>query len=272
MLFISCNSNKKGAEEITVFNLQQSFINKDESRFLNQFPKDLKEFNSYFGWNAANNKPQELYGEANAYIDYWFELLQNNHEHEKTIITICSEGKWQPDAINYFQDKTLAYIKKKNKYHLINDLNDEKARAVLFFLYDSPNPVFDEDFHSHLSPSKQQLVGELFESVFKDKELSEKSSINTINPEDFSGEYQLLDGFTYYSNADEIKYYKSAIIFEKLSNTDYGYYYVDKIKEVSPIGYHGVIRQLNGKFYNLGIKENTSKNENAEGNSTGELF
>ena len=76
--------------------------------------------------------------------------------------------------------------------------------------------------------------------------------------EDFSGEYQLLDGITYFSNSEENKYYKSAIIFKKLSDTDYGYYYVDKIKDVSPIGYHGVIRQLKGKFYNLGIKENDS--------------
>jgi len=159
LTFLTCNSNKKRdsnanasiQDTITIQNLQKSFSTKNDKEFLRQFPKDFDQFYDYFGWDSVNDKPQELYEECNDYLDYWFDLINNEKykEHERNIIGICNKGHWEADGVNYFQDKALSYIKEKKKYYLINDLEDKDARSVLFFLFDSPHPQFDADFASH---------------------------------------------------------------------------------------------------------------------------
>lgn len=170
ILFILVSCKTSSQHEINIPNLQESFIAENETQFLNQFPKDFNQFHSYFGWNSTKDEPEELYHECNDYIDYWFDLLDNEKykEHEKNIIGICTNGKWEPDAVNYFQDKSLDYIKKKRRYDLINKLKDSEAKSILFFLFDSPHPQMDADFISNLSTSKKSIVNELFESTFSD--------------------------------------------------------------------------------------------------------
>ncbi|WP_215224680.1 hypothetical protein [Echinicola shivajiensis] len=120
LLITACNSTKKQGSEISVFNLRESFITKDEENFLRQFPKEFARFRTYFSLDKGNDKPQELYKEANEYIDYWFLLISKHNNHEKDLIKLCKQGKWEPDAVDYLQDKTVLYIKEHKKYHLIN--------------------------------------------------------------------------------------------------------------------------------------------------------
>lgn len=176
--------------EINIQNLQESFIAKDETKFLNQFPKNFKQFHKYFGWDSVNDEPEKLYHECYDYINYWFDLLSKEKykEHEKNIIKVCINGKWEADGVNYFQDKSINYIKEKQKYHLINELIDTEAKSVLFFLFDSPHPQFDADFEAYLNISKKKILKELFETDFSD----ENENIDIPQTDDIS----------YYSNND----------------------------------------------------------------------
>lgn len=159
----TCQSGKQKQAEIRSIDLlQESYTAKNEEAFLQQFPKDFKSFQSYFGWNHARNKPQPLYEEANSYIDYWFLLIGKHKAYENDLIALCKGGQWEADAINYFQDKSLTYIKENKKYGLVNALSDDQAQSVLFFLFDAPHPQVDADFVSHLTFSKQQIITELF--------------------------------------------------------------------------------------------------------------
>ena len=169
VVFSSCKISSQN--EINIQNLQEHFIAKNETQFLIQFPKDFNQFKNYFGWDSVNDEPEELYEESNHYIDYWFDLLSNEKykEHQKNIIKICINAKWEPDAVNYFQDKSLNFIKEKRNYHLINELKNKNAKSVLFFLFDSPHPQFDAEFISNLSPSKKKIVDLLFKTVFSNK-------------------------------------------------------------------------------------------------------
>nr|WP_321413377.1 hypothetical protein [uncultured Allomuricauda sp.] len=156
--------------EISILNLYKSMEDKDEQEFLRQFPKDFKQFQNYFGWDASNNAPHELYEHSVHYIEYLFYLLRTNKypAYEKNLISLCENGQWEADAVNYFQDHIVNYIKENEKYHLINALSDDRAKSVLFFLFDGPHPKFDADFASHLSPSKKEILEELFETGFYD--------------------------------------------------------------------------------------------------------
>ncbi|MFY0714947.1 hypothetical protein J1D01_14830 [Seonamhaeicola sp. NFXS20] len=157
-------------KDISIHNLYIAMADKDEEEFLRQFPKDFKQFQSYFGWDAPNNAPHELYEHSVHYIEYLFYLLRTNKypSYEKNIIRICENGQWEADGVNYFQHHVLNYVREHKKYYLINELNKEKAKSVLFFLFDGPHPKFDADFASHLNTSKKQILEDLFETAFFD--------------------------------------------------------------------------------------------------------
>lgn len=182
----SCNTSKKQDIEITSEKLQESFESKNEDSFLYQFPKDFDCFRVYFGWDNINDKPQYLYNEANDYIDYWFNLLNKHKQHEKDLISICEHGSWEPDAVNYLQDKTIQFIKNKKKYYLINELSDEDAKSVLFFLFDKPQPKLDAEFTSKLTLKKKNIIEDLFKTAYFDAN-------ENPDPVDAEATYQLKE-------------------------------------------------------------------------------
>ena len=235
VLLILCFSCENSSEkEISIANLKESFLAKDKTQFIRQFPKNFQQLNSYFGWNGDQDKPEELSDEANQYIDYYFSLLTK--ENEKNIISICDNGHWEADAISYFQDKTFNYIKEKNKFYLVNDLENSKAESVLFFLFDSPHPKYDEDFADNLNEQKKDLLRYSFEKELFDQDDIEEGnegngenldtlSSNAIeeNTNDISGEYELVKGYTRYIGQEDEEILSANIIIEKLSDTDYGF-------------------------------------------------
>ncbi|WP_268034836.1 hypothetical protein [Algoriphagus sp. PAP.12] len=150
--------------------LKEAYKSKNETQFLEQFPADFQQFHEYFGWNIKRGQPNELYEESYTYIRYFFDLLSQKRyrEFESKILSITENGFWQEDVVNYFQDFTLKYLKVEKRYELINNLSSNKAKSVLFFLFDGPHPKFDSDFASYLSPTKQEILEELFESGFFD--------------------------------------------------------------------------------------------------------
>ncbi|MDC6363779.1 MULTISPECIES: hypothetical protein [Flavobacteriaceae] len=161
---------EKNPLEISILNLYKSMEDKDEQEFLRQFPKDFKQFQSYFGWDTPNDAPHELYEHSVHYIEYLFYLLRTNKypEYENNILSICENGQWEEDGVNYFQNHVLNHIKENEKYYLIDELDDTRAKSVLFFLFDGPHPKFDDDFASHLNTPKKQILEDLFETGFFD--------------------------------------------------------------------------------------------------------
>ncbi|MEE9406960.1 MAG: hypothetical protein V3V28_02675 [Polaribacter sp.] len=229
LVFTACNSNKKLAIKSNILNLKESFIAKDETQFLIQFPKNFKQFSSYFGWDSENDKPEVLYFQANTYIDYWFNLVANKKykAYETTITSICIDGKWEADAVSYFQDKTINYIKENQQYNLINALDDTKAKSVLFFLFDGPHPKSDTDFTAHLSISKKEILNDLFKNTFvdADKNISKPNieSIDLIDVKETDYKLATIDSIS-------IKEIKSWI--EDKLPTIFDYYQYEKIDDV----------------------------------------
>lgn len=89
---------------------------------------------------------------------------------------------------------------------------------------------------------------------------------------DLTGAYELIEGKLYDLDLKTDIYYKSAIVFEKLSETDYGYYYTDKIKDFKPIGYYGIIRRQDNKFYNISICDEDDIEGYSKDNFTNGIF
>jgi len=70
---------------------------------------------------------------------------------------------------------------------------------------------------------------------------------------DFVGEYELVQGKQAFIDGPDWEVYKGAIIIEKLSETDLGFYTTSKVKEISPVGSFGIVRRAGNKFYTIYI-------------------
>lgn len=161
-LFLSCNTSSR--VDVAELNLQESFEQKDDQQFLEEFPKNFEQFHILFGWDTELDKPGELYTEYEEYIDRWFSLLSSdkNANNEKYIVEICKGAQWEPKGIDYFQDCTIEHIKKNRKYHILNDLNHADAHLVILFLFHSSGSTYDEEFASNLDPTKKEMMRSLF--------------------------------------------------------------------------------------------------------------
>lgn len=98
-----------------------------------------------------------------------------------------------------------------------------------------------------------------------------KTSLD-VNEEDISGEYELVEGKSYDLKLETNVYHKSAIVFEKLSDTDYGYYYTDKSKDVRPIGYYGILRRIDNEYYHIDICDEDDVEGYSKDNFTNGIF
>lgn len=162
-LLISCKSPSQNGK-ISATNLTElkvSFSTKNEKEFLKNFPKDFSSFKSTFGWNDKKDSANPLYKEANYYIDYWFFLINKSiyKNYESQIISICKNGKWEADAVNYFKSNATNYIEKNKKYNLINDLSSKDAQSVLSFLLMHSENNFS--FISNLNLDKQKIANSI---------------------------------------------------------------------------------------------------------------
>ncbi|SFU20248.1 hypothetical protein SAMN04489724_0279 [Algoriphagus locisalis] len=177
-------------QTLDIEKLKEAYTSNNEAQFLEQFPANFQLFMAYFGWDSDSNQANPLYEESNEYIVYFFDLLsQSKHRDFKSkLVGIATNGVWQEDAVNYFQNSALEYIKRNNSYRLIDELSSEQAKSVLFFLFDGPHPQYDADFSSHLSPAKKEILEELFSTGFYD---------NNENPDPIDYEepksYELAD-------------------------------------------------------------------------------
>lgn len=158
-------------------NLTLSLNKKDEVAFLENFPKDFSGFKDTFGWDDEKDKAEPLYDKANNYIDYWFSLIQQPkyQKYERGIIDISKGGIWQSDAVGYFQDRAVNYIKINKRYNLINSLSESDAKSVLNFLLGS-HTENDPDFISNLSENNQKIIADL-----SAKNISSEKKRSTFN-------------------------------------------------------------------------------------------
>ena len=182
---IACSTSTR--LDVADLSLQESLAQKNEEQFIKQFPKDFDEFSELFAWDGEREEPGELYDEYEAYINYWYHLIAKEkfRDNEKYILSICQNAEWQPNGIDYFQDKAIAYIKEKDAFYLINNAEEKEAFRVLLFLFHSSGSVYDEEFGDQLNDRNKEMLKSLF--------ISTESSVKMTVVETYSMDLD-LDG------------------------------------------------------------------------------
>jgi hypothetical protein len=130
----NCFINKESAQEIdSICNiLNDCYKNNDYVRFVSHFPNTYESFKNAY---SLEHLDSVYYG----HITFLFE-----HESYpidslmKKIINISCDAKWEPDAIDLFQEKSIEFIE-KHPDSFISELGVREVglqNSVLFFLLD----------------------------------------------------------------------------------------------------------------------------------------
>ncbi|WP_042721259.1 SH3 domain-containing protein [Flavobacterium sp. B17] len=234
---------------------KNSFSNKNEEEFLKNFPRNFSDFKSTFGWNDKKDIPEPLYTEANNYIDYWFSIIEKDKytSYESQIVSISKNGYWEADAVNYFKEKSINYIKTSKKYYLINELLDQEAQSVLSFLFEHSQK--DSLFISYLNPEKQSILRNILS-----KNISSKNKRSTIATYENNLDYFIK---TFDVNNDNIpdkivcsKPYQGEDLFIFLGNKKGSYILALETTNFSEDG-GNVIRDILPLNNNLGLEVKT---------------
>ncbi len=146
-LFLTLNSCKSESQESlgSIIELKKAYSKNDDDLFIKNFPKNHKQFVSYFGWNDTLDKPFPLYDESEKYINKFFNIIskKENKESLKRIIDIGINGKYQADAVSYFKMQTeKVFIKDPNLVcELLKDRKTKDIDSFWHFYIDSPQPL-----------------------------------------------------------------------------------------------------------------------------------
>lgn len=74
-----------------------------------------------------------------------------------------------------------------------------------------------------------------------------------VRIDDISGEYEMIQGTTHIVDGERNEIFKAAIVIDRISDTDFGFYAASKVNHQTPIGDFGVLRNIKNRHYNLGI-------------------
>jgi hypothetical protein len=117
--------------------LKKAYLNKDESIFLEQFPKTFEPFKATFGWDDTANGPTPLYENANSYIDYFFKLVTRPKfsSYKNTIINIAVTAIWEADGVNYFHKHLHDLVETDKSFVLLLKELDKKQISSFWRFY-----------------------------------------------------------------------------------------------------------------------------------------
>lgn len=138
-----------------------------ETNFFKEFPNTFNELNALYGFN--NDTPAVLYNDASKHILEVFNELKsiNDTLYYRKIIGISIGGKWDADAINYFQDGLQKHVTQNTTLtcYILKQLPENDIRSFWYFYFDSPHPK--ENLESDLM-SIEQIDSVIFKYLIEE--------------------------------------------------------------------------------------------------------
>ncbi len=112
-----------------------------QRQFFDEFPATFSELNDLYGYSS---KASILYFDAEKHIARFFNNLNsvNDTLYYQKIIGIAINGRWDADAINYFQHGLKEHVENKPELtvYILQKLSEEKMKSFWLFYFDAPHP------------------------------------------------------------------------------------------------------------------------------------
>ncbi|MFV0545598.1 MAG: hypothetical protein ACK5ND_05275 [Bacteroides sp.] len=142
-LLLSCNgqNNRNQSDNSRTEKLTEAYNKKDYATFLRLFPGNFNEFQDFYGFDdVTGEKP--LYTVAEKQIEYLFTGVQNELPLIKKVIPIAIGGKWDADAVNYFQHNLINLLENHSDkvFEVLSTKSESESKQFWYFIFDSPHP------------------------------------------------------------------------------------------------------------------------------------
>ncbi len=126
-------------DAIRVEKLKESRESNQYDVFFNFFPNNFKEFKVYYGYDDYSGEGP-LYSQYQNHITYFFEIEKKvgSDRFIGKLFGISIDGKWDADAIEFFQEKLSGVLVSEPDIFLknINKMPDSIARGFWHFVFD----------------------------------------------------------------------------------------------------------------------------------------
>jgi hypothetical protein len=205
LLFSFTNFSAEGDDPLK---LKSAYLNKDEKKFIQNFPQTFRDFKSVFGWNDKADKPNILYSEAYDFINYFFKLSSTNEDCKEIIIKIAKQAKWEADGVNYFHINLVTLVENDKEFNKkLERLNNADINTFWHFYFDIENLVYSPKLYNILDQQMREKAMSVYNTLKKQRINRNGRNIKA---------YQIFDKDGY-CNLRKSKSVKSDII-EKLEN------------------------------------------------------
>ncbi len=146
---LACNSQKK---QKTLESLYLTYKKESSVKIINEFfyafPSSFSEFQKLYGYD--DKKGESIYYKFGLeHITLFYKASESIEKKifASKVIAISSNGKWDADAVNYFQEGLRNYFFKESK-SVIDILNKKSNNEIEgFWYFYSDGPHFDELVH-----------------------------------------------------------------------------------------------------------------------------
>ena len=126
-----------------------------QDKFFDEFPNTFKQLNQLYGYDGQAKKGAILYYDAGNHIMGLFNNLKNINDtlYYKKIIGITIGGKWDADAVNFFQHGLQEHIVAKPELavFILKKMDKSTIKSFWYFYFVGPIPK------NHFYPSLEKI-------------------------------------------------------------------------------------------------------------------
>ncbi|MFK5959484.1 MAG: hypothetical protein QM495_11530 [Lutibacter sp.] len=140
---VSGQSTKSSDLKNALSNLEKENNLKNQSIYFELFPNTFNGFLEMFGFE--NGKVAPLY-DGYDYVQVLFELDKISKKKQmKKWIEISIGGKWEADAVNYFQHnlQPRILINVNLTYELLSERTDKEIESFFYFFFNEIHPQYE---------------------------------------------------------------------------------------------------------------------------------
>jgi hypothetical protein len=144
---LGCNAQEKDTKDLSIIFKEYKKSNSLKSRkdFFYAFPNSFSSFQKIYGYDDTKGAAP-YYGVAREHVSLFFKTAEviDKKTFSQKLLIISRNGKWDADAVNYFQEGLRSYFFNHKEFLSLLSTSD-KNQVYGFWYFFSDGPHFNDD-------------------------------------------------------------------------------------------------------------------------------
>ncbi len=153
LLFLGLGCNAQNKKKVSLADIYAKYKTDHSVKSMNEFfyifPHSFAEFQKLYGYNEVKGaSPYYTVASEHVALLYKASLSIEKKAFSAKLFEISKNGKWDADAVNYFQEGLRNYFFKESKeiIDLLNKKSNNEIESFWYFYSDGPH--FNEPIHT----------------------------------------------------------------------------------------------------------------------------